>query len=110
MDSRRSICNAYTMPSRPACRLVLSSRTPDPPGEPTMSRALLSLTVLALVALPVAARDKESKSPPDKLPKQGTVVADKDRGEVILSAVVRRPKDKPCIGSYGQRIQAFVGC
>src|SRR5262249_16805712 len=47
---------------------------------------------------------------PARLPKPGTVVADRDRGEVILSASVQHPKGKPCIDDWGQRIQAFVGC
>ena len=46
----------------------------------------------------------------EKLPKPGTVRVDRDRGEVIVSAVVQYPKGKPCIDDWGQRIQAFVGC
>jgi hypothetical protein len=46
----------------------------------------------------------------DKLPRPGTVVIDKARGEVILSATVQYPKGKPCIDEYDGRIQAFVGC
>ena len=46
----------------------------------------------------------------DRLPKPGTVRVDRERGEVILSAVVQYPKGKPCIDDWGQRIQAFVGC
>jgi hypothetical protein len=45
-----------------------------------------------------------------KLPKPGSMVIDKVRGEVILSAAVQYPKGKPCIDEYGQRVQAFVGC
>jgi hypothetical protein len=51
-----------------------------------------------------------AKTDRDELPKPGTLVANKDRGEVILCAVVQHPKDKPCIDGWGQRIQAFVGC
>lgn len=45
-----------------------------------------------------------------KLPQAGSVVVDKERGEVILSAVVQHPEGKPCIDDFGQRVQAFVGC
>jgi hypothetical protein len=48
--------------------------------------------------------------PEQKLPKPGTIVIDKIRGEVILSAVVQYPKGKPCIDEYGERVQAFIGC
>ena len=48
--------------------------------------------------------------PEQRLPKPGTIIVDKTRGEVILSAVVQYPKGKPCIDDWGQRIQAFVGC
>jgi hypothetical protein len=44
------------------------------------------------------------------LPKPGSVVTDMDRSEVILSATVQHPADKPCIDDWGERIQAFVGC
>ncbi len=46
----------------------------------------------------------------EKLPGPGTSVVNKERGELILRAVVRHPRDKPCIDDWGQRIQAFVGC
>jgi hypothetical protein len=46
----------------------------------------------------------------ERLPKPGTITVNKDRGEVILSAVVKYPKGKPCIDEYDGRIQAFVGC
>ena len=49
-------------------------------------------------------------SPAAVLPKSGTVVVDQTKGEVILSAKVQFPEDKPCINEYGQRIQAFAGC
>ena len=48
--------------------------------------------------------------PADKLPKPGTTVVDETRGELILSAQVQFPEDKPCINEYGQRVQAFAGC
>jgi hypothetical protein len=46
----------------------------------------------------------------ERLPKPGTIVVNKARGEVILSALVRHPRGKPCIDNYDGRIQAFVGC
>jgi hypothetical protein len=49
-------------------------------------------------------------SPASVLAKPGTVVVDQTKGEVILSAKVQFPEDKPCINEYGQRIQAFAGC
>jgi hypothetical protein len=44
------------------------------------------------------------------LPKPGSIAADKDRGEVILSATVQHPRNKPCIDDWGERVQAFAGC
>jgi hypothetical protein len=44
------------------------------------------------------------------LPQPGSVTVHKERSEVILSAVVHHPKNKPCIDDWGERIQAFVGC
>src|SRR5262245_7563525 len=41
------------------------------------------------------AEPKEAKAPAAKLPKPGEVVTDKDRDEVILSAAVQHPKNKP---------------
>jgi hypothetical protein len=55
--------------------------------------------------LPGADRDGR-----EELPRPGTVVVAKERGEVILSAAVQHPRGKPCIGEYGERVQAFVGC
>ena len=59
-----------------------------------------ALLVTALVAsAPRAAEDKTALKPPAaKLPAPGSLVADKDREEVILSAVVQRPKGKHMIG------------
>lgn len=73
------------------------------------------LTLLALALLPaslplLADEAKKDGAPAAKLPKPGSVVTDRDRGEVILSATVQHPRGKPCISEYGQRIQAFVGC
>ena len=74
-----------------------------------MLRASLSLVLL--VAAASLADDKPSgKAPAAKLPQPGEVVTDTERDEVILSAAVQHPKNKPCIGEYGERIQAFAGC
>jgi hypothetical protein len=44
------------------------------------------------------------------LPEPNSVVIDHQRGELILSAKVQFPEDKPCINEYGRRVQAFAGC
>lgn len=62
---------------------------------------------LLVTCISLAAADEP---PVDKLPKPGTTVVDTTRGELILSAAVQFPEDKPCINEYGQRIQAFAGC
>ncbi|MCA9060570.1 MAG: hypothetical protein KDA85_18795 [Planctomycetaceae bacterium] len=46
----------------------------------------------------------------DRVPAPGTVLVDQERGEVILSAKVQFPEDKPCINEFGERVQAFAGC
>lgn len=46
----------------------------------------------------------------EELPKPGSVVTDRTRREVILSAKVQFPEGKPCINEFGQRVQAFAGC
>lgn len=66
-----------------------------------------TVTVLSLFLLATSLVGQE---PAPKLPKPGTVVVDRDRGEIILSATVQHPKGKPCIDEYGERVQAFVGC
>jgi hypothetical protein len=43
------------------------------------------------------------------LPNPGQLVIDRERGELVLAAVVQYPKGKPCIDEYGERVQAFVG-
>lgn len=65
----------------------------------------ISFVVVAscLLSLSADARGKE-------LPEPGTIVVDSQRREVILSAKVQFPEDKPCINDYGQRVQAFAGC
>ena len=45
-----------------------------------------------------------------QLPEPGGVVVDQQRQELVLSAKVQFPKDKPCINEFGQRVQAFAGC
>jgi hypothetical protein len=75
-----------------------------------MRAPLLFFLVLMTASPADCGEQPDSKQPATTLPKPSTVVTDKDRTEVILSAVVQHPKDKPCIGSYGQRIQAFAGC
>jgi hypothetical protein len=68
-------------------------------------RALALLVPQGVVAFasPVRAADL-------KVPKPGAVLVDADRGDVILSATVQFPEGKECIDTYGERIQAFVGC
>jgi hypothetical protein len=51
-----------------------------------------------------------NEPPAAVLPEPGTMIVDRTKGEVILSAKVMFPKDKPCINEYGQRVQAFAGC
>lgn len=51
-----------------------------------------------------------SAPPAQQLPAPGTLVRDDARGEVILSAKIQFPEDKPCINEYGERVQAFAGC
>ncbi len=76
-----------------------------------MVRELLGVC-LVCVCVPAwsLGQDKDSNVPAPKLPDPGTVVVDKDRGEIILSAAVQFPEGKPCINEYGERIQAFAGC
>lgn len=44
------------------------------------------------------------------LPRPGEVMIKADAGEVVFSAIVQHPEDKPCIDDWGRRVQAFVGC
>ena len=69
--------------------------------------AIFSYLVAACVAIPSLCADEP---PANKLPETGTVVVDSTKGEVILSAKVQFPEDKPCINEFGQRVQAFAGC
>jgi hypothetical protein len=69
--------------------------------------AILSYLVAACVAMPSLRADEP---PANELPQTGTIVVDSTKGEVILSAKVQFPEDKPCINEFGQRVQAFAGC
>lgn len=78
-----------------------------------MNRCILAACCLSfLTVAPLAAADREAPATGayDSLPKPGTIRVNRERGEVILPAVVRHPKGKACIDDWGQRIQAFVGC
>jgi hypothetical protein len=70
-----------------------------------LSRAWLPLLVVCLLAVRL-----DGGESPTVLPKAGTLVIDKVRGEVIVPCKVQYPKGKPCIDEYGERVQAFVGC
>lgn len=73
---------------------------------------MVRLSRLAAFVLPLVALVQISwaNDPPAKIPEVGQVVVDQDRKEVILSAKVQFPEDKPCINEYGERVQAFAGC
>ncbi|MBX6313986.1 MAG: hypothetical protein IRY99_13875 [Isosphaeraceae bacterium] len=66
--------------------------------------------VLLLAALVVASDDTLAAMRPDELPRGDEVKVDTERGEVRFAAKVQHPRGKPCIDTFGQRIQAFVGC
>jgi hypothetical protein len=53
---------------------------------------------------------RAEEPPASELPMPGNMVIDTMKGEVILSAKVQFPEDKPCINQFGQRVQAFAGC
>ncbi len=73
-------------------------------------RPLISLSLLlASVMLVLSDEADRDASNAARYPTPGTVVADAERGEVILSAKVQFPEGKPCINDFGQRIQAFAG-
>jgi hypothetical protein len=67
------------------------------------------LLVFVLTALGTAAEKPANRPPVARLPEPGTVIVDRDRDEVLLCATIQHPVDKPCIGTYGERVQAFVG-
>ena len=68
-------------------------------------RAVMTLAVLGSLGLAAPTRAAEPK-----VPAPGTVLVDEDRGDVILTATVQFPEGKECINTYGERIQAFIGC
>ncbi|MHB0954845.1 MAG: YdjY domain-containing protein [Pirellulaceae bacterium] len=74
----------------------------------------ICLVLIGVVTLATMARGQAPESadgaPAPRLPEPGTLVADPERSEVILSAKVQFPEGKPCINEFGQRIQAFAGC
>lgn len=74
-----------------------------------MLRAMMIASVAFLSGIPAWAADKPGGAYA-RLPEAGTLIVNRDRGEVVLHAIVQHPQDKPCIGDWGQRIQAFVGC
>ena len=118
--------------TREAGELVPSAFTMFQPGLPMKtSRSLIAVGLLVAIfslalldhssqgedplAEPAAeAHESEATGPAacplEQLPEPGTMVVDAERGDVILSAVVQHPENKPCIDDWGQRIQAFVGC
>ncbi len=70
----------------------------------------MSMADIGMAEVNASPENGPAKVPAGQLPARGTVVADLDRSEVILSAVVQFPEGKPCINEFGQRIQAFAGC
>src|SRR4051812_26660204 len=71
----------------------------------------MSLGAIGLAALAAAAADPPGTGQPaESLPRPGTTLVNRDRGELLLCATVRHPRNKPCIDDWGERIQAFVGC
>jgi len=66
-------------------------------------------TAIVLIALMTGVA-RAGDGPAEQLPKPGTIVVDKGRSEVILSAKVQFPEGKPCINEFGERVQAFAGC
>ena len=62
-------------------------------------------------AAPLTASEGAARAKgPAALPGPGELRVDRARGEVVLAAVVRHPRGKPCIDDWGERIQAFAGC
>jgi hypothetical protein len=74
----------------------------------SLSIMLAGFGPVLLLVLPVLSRAEDA--PADKLPTPGTAVVDQTRRELVLSAQVQFPEDKPCINEFGQRVQAFAGC
>lgn len=67
-----------------------------------MTNLLLMGAMLAASAPPTA--DPVDPDPGDR------VAVDSERGEIRFPARVRHPTGTPCIDTFGQRIQAFIGC
>lgn len=68
------------------------------------------IPILIWSAVAACASAGPSSSAPASVPAPGTLLVDRERGEVILSAKVQHPEGKPCIDDFGQRVQAFAGC
>ena len=49
------------------------------------------------------------RGPTADLPKSGEVRVNAAHGEILFSATVQHPKNKPCIDAWGERYQAFLG-
>jgi hypothetical protein len=75
----------------------------------TWLRSLALLIPIAL-ATTIPVPSWADDDPAEKLPEPGNIVVDHTKREVILSAKVQFPEDKPCINEFGQRVQAFAGC
>ncbi|MHC4607142.1 MAG: YdjY domain-containing protein [Planctomycetota bacterium] len=73
-------------------------------------KTLLTTSAFLAAVLTVAGCETPARAGAQPLPGTGDVLVDKDRGEVVLAAVVQHPKGKPCIDDWGQRVQAFAGC
>lgn len=73
-----------------------------------VSIMLASFGPTMLLVLPAFSWAEDA--PADKLPSPGTIVVDQTKRELVLSAQVQFPEDKPCINEFGQRVQAFAGC
>lgn len=76
------------------------------PRHSTFASACFSLATLLSLSFSAWAEDPSA----ERLPKPGSIVVDQTKREVILSAKVQFPEDKPCINEFGQRVQAFAGC
>ncbi|MCS7167989.1 MAG: YdjY domain-containing protein [Gemmatales bacterium] len=66
--------------------------------------------MLAYLGLILGWACSAEEAPAPALPQPGSLIIDRTRGEVILSAKVQHPRGQPCIDEYGERVQAFVGC
>jgi hypothetical protein len=94
-----------------------AKRTPKPADElrltmkPTCVRFAAFLFELTLLGLCRPGSSPADEAPSGhSLPLPGSVVVDRQKGELIVSAKVQFPEGKPCINQFGQRVQAFAGC